>query len=249
MARLVRRILDRLRGPRPEPTKAFEIPASDAPRLAAEHQGELAQLFFGQRGRTVHKKVHYLDLYERHFARFRGRTVRMLEIGVSEGGSLDLWRGYFGAEATIFGIDVDPACAAKVEPPNQVRIGSQADPAFLRSVVAEMGAPDIVLDDGSHIGRDQRASFETLFPLLRDGGLYVIEDLSTSYWPGHEGGWRRRGTGIELVKELIDDMNGWYHDRPHRPEVRDRAAALHVYHSIVFVEKAPVAPPGHIRIG
>jgi hypothetical protein len=88
-----------------------------------------------------------------------------------------------------------------------------------------------------------------LFPLLRDGGLYVIEDLSTAYWPGHEGGWRRRGTGIELVKELIDDMNGWYHDRTCRAEVRDWAAALHVYHSIVVVEKAPVARPGHIRIG
>jgi hypothetical protein len=153
MANLVRRIRDRLRGSRPEPTRAFEIPASEAPRLAAAHQGELAQLFFGQRGRTVHKKVHYLDVYERHFARFRGQPVRMLEIGVSEGGSLDLWRAYLGDSATIFGIDVDPACAAKAEPPNQVRIGSQADPAFLRAVVAEMGAPDMSAETSASASR------------------------------------------------------------------------------------------------
>ncbi len=68
--------------------------------------------------------------------------------------------------------------------PNQVRIGSQDDPAFLRSVIDEMGSPDIILDDGSHVSDHQKISFETLWPLLKVGGLYVIEDLHTAYFPG-----------------------------------------------------------------
>ena len=104
----------------------------------------------------------------------------MIEIGVFEGGSLDMWQRYLGADASIVGIDINPGCADRVDPPNVVHIGSQADRAFLEGVVAEFGAPELILDDGSHIARHQRASFEILFPLLQDGGLYIIEDTHTS---------------------------------------------------------------------
>ena len=85
----------------------------------------------------------------------------------------------------IFGIDVDPKCAA-FDGTAVVRIGSQDDPKFLRDVAAEMKGIDVVLDDGSHVGRHQRASFDVLFPLLSDGGIYIIEDVCTSYWPHWE---------------------------------------------------------------
>jgi hypothetical protein len=85
----------------------------------------------------------------------------MLEIGVFKGGSLELWREYFGPAATIFGVDVNPKCADYVTAPNQVRIGSQDDALFLEKVVLEIGTLDIVLDDDSHIGHHQRRSFES----------------------------------------------------------------------------------------
>ncbi|HEX8351009.1 MAG TPA: class I SAM-dependent methyltransferase, partial [Hymenobacter sp.] len=181
----------------------FSLRGSDANGAVKALPGKLARQFSEKTGRGADKWLHYLPIYEAHFDRFRETDLRMLEIGVFNGGSLELWRGYFGAKATIFGIDIDQRCAELFDPPNQVRIGSQADCKFLRSVVHEMGGVDLVIDDGSHIAEHQRQSFDCLFPLLNDGGLYVIEDLHTSYWPGaYQGGYRRRGTAIEFVKLL-----------------------------------------------
>lgn len=187
--------------------------------------------------RPLLKWQHYLAVYDQYLAPWRGRDVGLLEIGVFQGGSLDLWRDHLGAEARIVGVDIDPDCAARVTPPNQVRIGSQDDPVFLREVVADLGRLDLVIDDGSHVGAHQRVSFETLFPLLEPGGLYIIEDLHTAYWYDHEGGVQRPGTGIELVKEIIDDMHGWYHPRADRTGAKEWIPALHVYDSLVVIEK------------
>jgi hypothetical protein len=218
--------------------------------------GVLAQMFFGHRGRTIHKWIHYLEIYERHFAPYRNTAVKMLEIGVFKGGSLELWRNYFGDTATIFGIDINPRCADYVTAPNQVRIGSQDDTGFLEKVALEMGIPDIVLDDGSHIGRHQRKSFDILFPLLKPGALYVIEDLHTSYWPGSlgggekfHGGYRRENTAIGHIKQMIDDMHAWYHSSPVTTPAKTEIGAIHIYDSIVVIEKKHRQQPGHIQVG
>lgn len=140
----------------------------------------LERLFVETTTPSVTKWLHYLPLYERYFQRFRGSSFRMIEIGILNGGSIAMWRKYFGPDATIWGIDINPQCASRVCEPNVARIGSQADPAFLRRTIEEMGGVDLVLDDGSHVAEHQRASFEMLFPLLADDGLYVIEDLHTA---------------------------------------------------------------------
>lgn len=212
-------------------------------------RSELEEIFFAGDGRLVHKWVHYLEIYETHFARFRDTPVRMLEIGVFQGGSLDMWRHYFGDRATLFGVDIDPKCAEKVTPPNQVRIGSQADPDFLRQVVEEMGGVDIVLDDGSHRGADQWTSYRTLFPLLAENGLYAIEDLQTSYWAeDYEGGFGKRDTGIGLIKSVIDEIHGWYHEEAENTLARDWAYGVHAYDGIAVIEKRRKERPGHIMI-
>ncbi len=218
---------------------------------SADDSSSVQRLFFSHLGRSISKWTHYLPVYERYFAPFRERAaLKFLEIGVFEGGSLELWRKYFGSEAIIFGIDVNPACASRVSAPNRVRIGSQDDANFLTSVVGEMGGLDIVLDDGSHIGRHQRASFETLFPLLSYGGLYVIEDLHTSYWQGlHGGGYRKKGTAIEYLKQMIDDMHGWYHERATTTGAKESVGAMHIYDSIAVIEKCARLQPAHIRVG
>jgi hypothetical protein len=224
----------------------FDLPRESMDRLRLESKSELARLFYNHRGRLVDKWVHYLDIYERHLGPLRNSQVRMLEIGVLEGGSLELWREYLGMDAVIFGIDIDPGCANRFDPPNQVRIGSQDDRRFLERVVSEMGGINVVLDDGSHINRHQIASFQILFPMLAEGGLYLIEDLHTSYWPGvFEGGLRRRGTGIELVKGLIDEMHDWYRRRsPRVPNI----GAIHVYDSMVVLEKRAAVRPYRVRV-
>lgn len=208
----------------------------------------LEEILYAGEGRLVHKWLHFPQVYERYLARYRGTPVRMLEIGVFQGGSLEMWRSYLGAEATIHGLDLDPACAERVTPPNRVHIGSQDDPELLRRVVAEMGGLDVVLDDGSHIGRHQWVSFAVLFPLLAEGGLYLIEDLHTSYWPGHEGGIGSKTSGIGLVEAVIQDMHGWYHDAPERTMAREWVHAVHVHDSVVVFEKGRVSPPRHVQV-
>jgi len=212
--------------------------------------GPIETAFFGNTGRLAHKWVHYLPIYDRILAPFRGGPVTMLEIGVSEGGSLEMWRNYFGPNATICGIDINSDCATRVDSPNLVRIGSQADPAFLKSVVHEIGPPNVILDDGSHVGEHQEASFRTLWPLLQTGGLYIIEDTHTAYWAGeYRGGYRKPGTAVELVKTLIDDMHAWHHKRGEGLAPRDELGAITVFDSIVVIEKVKRLSPGHYRIG
>jgi len=220
--------------------------------VANKGQDDFSKLFYGYKGnRQIHKWNHYLPIYSRIFAPYRNQKqpLRFLEIGVWKGGSLEMWRSYFGKEAVIFGIDIDPKCMAFNDGQAQVRIGSQADAQFLRSVVEEMGGVDIILDDGSHIGEHQRASFETLFPLLADDGIYVVEDTHTSYWrETFQGGLHRPGTFIEFTKSLIDDMHVWYHGTPNE-KPKNSTSSIQIFDSIVVFEKSkPIDRPFHVRI-
>src|SRR5882724_6037258 len=114
-------------------------------------------------GRRVDKWRHYFQIYDRHFDRFRGKAVRVLEIGVDHGGSLQIWKKYFGSDALIVGVDIDPRCKAYEEPGIQIEIGDQGDPGFWRSLQDHYTGFDIVIDDGSHRLQDQKASFLSLW--------------------------------------------------------------------------------------
>jgi hypothetical protein len=209
------------------------------------------RLFFENDGPLVHKWVHYLSIYDRHLSRFREMPVRLLEIGIFRGGSMCLWRRYFGNAAVIFGIDIDPQCAEFNGKYGKVRIGSQANPEFLRNVVTEMGGVDIIIDDGSHNSLHQKVSFETLFPLLDANGVYICEDLHTSYWRGHHlGGYRRRSSFIETMKNVIDDLHADFHRRSSYVEGASRMIdGLHFYNSMIVVEKRPQHRPAHLMVG
>src|SRR6056297_2923630 len=182
-------------------TREFTYTGAEPPDKA--NMNDLEQFFWFNSGPVVHKWLHYFDIYDRYFSAFRGSPVRFLEIGVSKGGSLDMWRNYFGSEAVIYGIDIDPACAAFDGKSAQVRIGSQDNSEFLRSVVEEMGGLDLVLDDGSHDSVHIRKSLDALFPLLAEGGRYMIEDLHAAYWPRSSGGYRRPVGFFSAVTGMI----------------------------------------------
>ncbi|MCA0870196.1 class I SAM-dependent methyltransferase [Seohaeicola saemankumensis] len=212
--------------------------------------GELLDLFAGNKGVVVHKWHHYIPIYERYFAQFRDRPVRFLEIGVNKGGSLQMWRRYFGEAATLYGIDINPECAQFDGQAGQVRIGSQADPEFLNGVVDEMGGIDLVLDDGSHRMPHVRASFEVLYPRLETGGVYMIEDLHTAYYPKFGGGYRSRDNFFVFARELVDDMHQWYHNKGLRHEAYGgHVSGLHIHDSIAVIDKQPVHRPVHSRVG
>jgi hypothetical protein len=237
----------------------FEV-APDVAAAKEESHSDLAALFFAHEGRRIHKWTHYLGAYEELFSPYRAgfplpdgttRPLGILEIGVSEGGSLQLWRKYFGPEARIWGVDWNPNCAKIDDPDVEIRIGSQADRTFLESVVRDMGGVDIVLDDGSHGAGDQRSSLEILFPLLSVAGLYVVEDLHTSYWSTYGGGYRRPGAFIELTKAIVDDLHRWYHGRPNRSPIDASASVsrITIYDSMVAIKKAHRGRPTVTKVG
>lgn len=171
-------------------------------------RGDLRDIFLDTD--KVHKWAHYFPIYERVFSDLRRRPIRFLEIGVARGGSLKAWRRYFDPGTTIVGIDVDPNCRRFDDPANNVhvRIGGQQDPAFLSQLVAEFGPFDAVLDDGSHIPSFTIDSFRFLFANgLRDGGVYLVEDVHSNYWKEY-----RDGTisFVEFAYGLVDLMHAHY---------------------------------------
>ncbi|MEL6420182.1 MAG: class I SAM-dependent methyltransferase [Pseudomonadota bacterium] len=215
-----------------------------------EDMGPIEQLFWSTQGAAVDKWHQYLPVYDRHFAPYLGRAPRFLEIGVQNGGSLALWRRFFGPEATIFGIDINPDCAQLDGKDGSVRIGSQADPGFLRDVIDEMGGVDIVLDDGSHMMTHVNASFRVLFPLLADQGIYMVEDMQCAYWSAFGGAKRRRETFVRTAMSLVDDMHHWYSQVPiDHPGLAENVSGVHFYDAILVIDKAPLTQPARTMIG
>ena len=226
-----------------------DFAATPSLELREENKSKFADLFFEHDGDLVHKWVHYLPIYNSLVLPYAGSSVRMLEIGVSKGGSLALWRKALGDRAIIFGIDIDPKCAEFDGKFAQVRIGSQASASFLKTVVDEMGGVDLVLDDGSHVASHQRSSFEVLFPLLSDGGLYIIEDTQTSYWHWFEGGLRRPGTAIEFMKDKIDEMHQHYLEGGrNQGDQIPPIESIQFFDSIIVVRKRRQAARWHVQI-
>lgn len=131
-----------------------------------------------QTGRGIWKCEHYFDIYQRHFSRFVGREVGVLEIGVYSGGSLDMWRSYFGAACTVYGVDIESACQAYAGPGVNISIGDQADRSFWKGFKQQVPAVDIVIDDGGHLPEQQIVTLEEMLPHLRPGGIYWCEDVT-----------------------------------------------------------------------
>jgi cephalosporin hydroxylase len=212
----------------------------------SETENPLARYFFANSGRLIQKWHHYFEIYHRHFQSFRGRSPVVLEIGVFHGGSLQMWKEYFGPGARIVGIDIDPRCRQFEEEQISVMIGDQADRGFLAGVRQRLPLIDIVIDDGGHTMEQQITSFEELYPHVQPRGIYLCEDIHTSYRPDYGGGYRRAGTFAEFGKGLVDKLHAWYSCEPERFDVDAMTRstyALHFYDSVLVVEKRPIDEP------
>ncbi len=224
----------------PSPEQARK--AARRERLLASNLTELAQEF-GTDKWGVHK---YTPHYERHLEHLRSESFTLLELGIGgyqrnfrSGASLRMWKWFF-PRATIVGLDIeDKTWLTK----GKIRayLGDQTDPVVLEQIIADHGAPLVVVDDGSHIPAHVRESFRILFPLLPDGAIYCIEDTQTSYWPawGGERDPKAPGTSMDLVKDLVDGLN---HEEflveGYESTYTDQwVRAVHCYHNLVIIEK------------
>ena len=201
----------------------------------------LFEIFDNHAGNEIYKWDHYFDIYEKHFFKFKNSPtpITVLEIGVLNGGSLQMWQKYFGPNATIVGIDIYEDCK-KFEKENiKIRIGSQADKSFLKELTNEFPQIDILIDDGSHRVLHQIISFEYLFKFITLGGVYLVEDTHTSYWVEYGGGKKRNGTFLEFSKKVIDSLYARYSEQKgfKVDYYTENLYSIHFYDSIVCFDK------------
>ena len=182
---------------------------------------------------VMRKWKHHFPIYDSYFEEIQNKPLRLLEIGVAWGGSLFTWQQYF-PYAFITGIDTNPECQ-KFEKENiKVFIGDQADSTFLKQVNQQTGPFDIIVDDGGHMMNQQITSFKTLFPLLNDGGFYVIEDIHTSYMEKYQDGEEKT---VDFLRGLVDNLHFWAIEGKKPGYFSLNISFVGFYNGIVFIKK------------
>lgn len=232
--------------------QAFSGRRSRPPGAGAEDGNPLLAWCSAHAGRAVLKWEHYLEIYHRHFARYRGRSPVVVEIGVLQGGSLQMWRDYFGPGCRLVGVVVDERCKAYEDGNTKILIGDQADREFLARLRRELPRIDVLIDDGGHRMDQQITTFEELYRHGADDGVYLCEDLHTSYWEAYGGGYRDPRSFIEYSKRPVDQLNAWHSKGPEEFRVDDftrSAFSMHYYDSVLVIEKRLMREPSRIMAG
>jgi len=196
----------------------------------------------------VDKWHHYLKIYDKYFKKFIGKNPTILEIGVQRGGSLEMWNHYFDNNCSVYGIDIDPDCLKvpeRLQSANiHVAIGDQENRDFWKDYLKDKPKFDIVIEDGGHTMNQQIVTYEELYDHVSDNGVYLCEDLHTSYWHEYGGGLNEKQTFIEYSKNFIDMIN-FYHIKSHSSndaaekskKFRQITNSIHYYDSIIVLEK------------
>jgi len=181
----------------------------------------------------------FIKIYQKHFSILKDQKINILEIGVERGDSLRMWREYF-TSASICAIDLHDRNISVDN--TEILIGDQSDHSFLQSVVNKYGTFDIIIDDGSHQSKHIITSFNFLFNHLSDNGIYVIEDLQTSYQPRY-GGSRfnliKKKSSMNFIKSLADSINYEHKDKPFfkRNTFDGSIKSISFYQNIAFITK------------
>jgi hypothetical protein len=180
-------------------------------------------------GLGIWKWEHYFEIYERHLARFVGKPLKMVEIGVYSGGSLEMWINYFGPQCMLYGVDIEEACRVYASENTSIFIGDQGDKNFWRSFTEQVPHVDVVIDDGGHEPGQQIATLQALLPVLNGGGVYICEDI-------HE---RHNGFAV-YASALVDELNAVEQQESERQSSAFQSLfSLHFYPYLLVIEKRP----------
>lgn len=208
--------------------------SADSPSIPDRHLRDLAiyRAFQASPHSSV-KHTSYFQVYETLLSRYRGQKFTFVEIGVLNGGSLFMWRDYFGPEARIIGVEYNPDAVRWREHGFEIFIGSQSDPQFWEKFFREVGAVDVVLDDGGHTNEQQIVTVDQCLPFVNDGGLIIVEDTCASYIKGF--GNPSRYSFVEWVKRLIDNINSRTDSvkRPDKLPFKNAIFSITTFESIV----------------
>ena len=208
-----------------------------------ELTSDIADYFFTMAKRPISKWSNYFPIYEAHFDRYRGVAVNVLEIGIGGGGSLQMWKWYFGSKSQIFGIDIDPDKLFQEKGIKTFEC-DQNNGNDLTTLMETLPKIDIVIDDGNHLMEGQITTFETVYPFIAENGIYLCEDTHTSFFPKHGGGPNVKRTYMAVMKKYIDQLSA-FHSRGQVKVTNftKTADSMHFYNSIVVIEKGKQTDP------
>lgn len=169
----------------------------------------LIELYSEHTGKVSDKWSLYFEVYDRIFKDKRNDSLSMLEIGIQNGGSLEIWAQFFPNASAIIGCDINKKCLELNYSVPSIRlfVGDANEHKINQGIIGVAKELDIVIDDGSHQSSDIIKSFSLYFPLLTSGGIYIAEDLHCSYWKPFGGGLRSKYSSIEFFKRLVDIVN------------------------------------------
>lgn len=215
----------------------------------------LQELFESHRGKVSDKWSSYLRVYSRSFEKFRTDPISILEIGIQNGGSLEIYQSYFHSSSIIVGCDINTDCL-KLQYGSNVHfvLGDCCERITKERIMVVSPCFDIIIDDGSHRSDDIIKTFLMYFPILKDGGIFIIEDLHASYWSDWDGGLMHPHSSMSFLKLIADTINtehwcngktiedyigkffGGYRDILHAAEL-DKVYSIQFFNSICVIEK------------
>lgn len=160
-------------------------------------------------GKVSDKWAIYIDVYDHLLNEYKDKVLNYLEIGIQNGGSLEIMAKYFSQPQHIIGCDINPDCSSLVfsNPVIQVVVGDANSDQIQERILDIAGNFDVIVDDGSHTSSDIIKSFFRYFPFLNDDGIYIVEDLHCSYWKEFDGGLYDPFSSISFFKRLVDLIN------------------------------------------
>ena len=167
---------------------------------------ELEKEFLKSENQSIKWKK-YFSVYEELFSKYKNTKVTFVEIGIANGGSLKIWKNFFGKDSKIIGIDLNEKCKIFEDLGNDihVEIGNQSSEEFWNKFFKKFGLVDIVLDDGGHTNLDQITTVVKSIPNIRNGGMLVTEDTHSSYIEAYNSSFKY--SFINFTKNLIDNLN------------------------------------------
>jgi len=147
----------------------------------------------------------YFQVYEEIFSKYVGKEITFVEVGVLHGGSLFMWKEYFGEKARIIGIDLNSKAKELEKHGFEIYIGSQSDKSFWNNFFNKVGKIDVLLDDGGHSNVQQIITLNQAINNINDNGLVVTEDVHTSYLKKF--GNPSKYSFVNYSKSLVDVVN------------------------------------------
>ncbi|MBW8865386.1 MAG: class I SAM-dependent methyltransferase [Verrucomicrobia bacterium] len=236
-----------------ELTKDVWTPGS----LEKIHRGKIS-------GKVSDKWELYLKVYDRLLAPLEHQKVSLLEIGVQNGGSLESWSQYFKQAEIIVGCDINPLCSKLTyqDPKIHVVVGDANSAEALEKIRRLSPGFDVIIDDGSHFSNDIVNSFNLYFPLVKPGGIYIMEDTHTLYHAIYGGGLKKKNTATAFFKLFADLVNREHWQEDVKIEklmggfgttaltdevVQGWVESVEFRNSLIIVRKEPV--PTHAKLG